>query len=81
MTGPYECFACGKMTRGSTQAKRVAFLLDDAGAMVYVGPDCHRRIQRSGSEGYTPPKGGPRLFFSQSARQQYLKQEPNEHKN
>lgn len=72
MTGPYECYACGKMTRGTVKAKRVAFLLDDGGAMVFVGPDCHRHIQRGGNSGYQPPRGGPRLFFSQLCRTAYL---------
>jgi len=70
MLGPYECYACGKMTKGTRSAKLVAVLEDDDGRLVYVGPDCHKKTR--GPDGFKPPRGGPRLFFNQARREEWL---------
>lgn len=51
-----KCFACGR-TLG--KAKRVD---TRDGQTVLVGPDCYLHIVRSGSAGYQPPQGGPKLW-------------------
>lgn len=70
MTGPYECYACGKMTRGTRPAALVAVLEDDDGRLVQVGPDCHAKSRRE--DGFQPQRGGPRLFFNQAQREAWL---------
>lgn len=54
-----RCFACG----------RPLFTLDYTadvrdGQIVYVGPECHKKIIQAGPEGWQPPKGGPRLWLT-----------------
>ena len=68
--GPYECFACGKITRGTRAAPLVAVLVDDDGRWVMVGPDCHKKTRAA--DGYLPARGGPRLFFNQEQRSAWL---------
>ena len=74
MTGPYECYACGKWTRGTRPAALVALLEDDDGRPVPVGPDCHAKTRAE--DGYQPPNGGPRLFFTQAQREAWLARRP-----
>lgn len=54
-----RCFACNKPL-----AKAKAGCLVDTrdGQTALVGPDCFKRVQRSGDAGYQPPLGGPRLY-------------------
>lgn len=73
MIGPYECYACGKRTRGTRPAMLTALLADDDGRYVPVGPDCRRRIVASGSLGYLPTLGGPRLFSGDASRSEFLR--------
>lgn len=70
MIGPYQCYACGKMTRGTRLSALLAILEDDDGRTVMVGPDCHAKTRAA--DGYQPNKGGPRLFFSQAQREKWL---------
>jgi hypothetical protein len=74
MIGPYECYACGKWTRGTRPAALVAVLVDDNGGLVHVGPDCHKKTRRE--DGFQPPRGGPRLFFNQAQRERWLAKQP-----
>jgi hypothetical protein len=72
--GPYECYACGKRTRGIRPAALTAVLIDDDGRRVQVGPDCLHQIKVAGPDGYASRKGaGPRLFFSEANREQFLR--------
>jgi hypothetical protein len=70
MVGPYVCYACGKMTRGTREFPLQAVLEDDDGNLVWVGPDCHKKTRAEG--GYQPTRGGPRLFFNQAQREAWL---------
>jgi hypothetical protein len=38
-----------------------------------VGPDCFRRIEGAGADGYQPPRGGPRLFATVALAKTYAK--------
>jgi hypothetical protein len=62
-----KCYACGKsfMVEASL---RLASLADDDGRLVYVGSDCHRKIEQAGTRGYRPPGGGPTLYASLAIR-------------
>jgi hypothetical protein len=64
------------MTRGVRPAALVAVLEDDDGGLVNVGPDCHRKTRAH--NGFKPPRGGPRLFFSQAQRAEWLAQRTQE---
>ena len=54
-----QCYACGRPFCG---ARRPHLAITSDGQRVYVGPQCLRRIEAAGAEGYQPPSGGPRLF-------------------
>lgn len=56
-----NCFACGRPLNGLPLR---ADTRDDQ--VVYVGPDCFRKIQSAGPNGYQPPLGGPRLWLLES---------------
>lgn len=58
-----KCFACGKPL---DQNRLKADTRDSQ--IVFVGPDCHRRIVTAGEIGYQPPKGGPRLYPMKAAK-------------
>lgn len=51
-----RCFACNKVLRKPTPADT------RDGQTVFVGPECARKIEAAGDEGYQPAGGGPRLF-------------------
>jgi hypothetical protein len=57
---PVRCFACNKSMKGS---RYLAACQDDQ--TVFVGPECFREIRKSGSDGYQPELGGPRLYLVQ----------------
>jgi len=51
-----RCFACGR-------ALKTPKLVDTRdGQVVFVGPECYRRIESAGEKGWQPPLGGPRLY-------------------
>lgn len=75
MIGPYECYACGKVTRGTRPVMLAVVLVDDDGRRVPVGPDCLRHTLRAGAVGYVPRRGGPRLFYNEKWRQEFLGQQ------
>jgi hypothetical protein len=62
-----KCFACGKPL---PKSKKMADTRDDQ--IVWVGPDCYRKIVAAGESGYQPtqylrqgklvPAQGPRLY-------------------
>jgi hypothetical protein len=54
------CFACGKKIKG----RQHLVDCEDDQQFVTVGPDCYKKIKKSGIMGYRPPKGGPRLVLS-----------------
>lgn len=57
------CFACRKRMRG------LGYLVgckDDQ--TVFVGAECFREIKKAGTDGYQPPKGGPRLYLVQHTK-------------
>jgi hypothetical protein len=56
----YKCFACDKKFR-NLASRRLVDTRDDQ--LVYVGPDCYKRIAQAGDVGYRHPTGGPRLFL------------------
>jgi hypothetical protein len=58
-----QCYACGKPRK--SELCRVVRCSDEQ--TVFVGPECFRRIKRSGEAGYQPPLGGPRLFLVDKA--------------
>lgn len=64
-----KCFACDRPFRRNSHGLIVfhpeAITLD--GQRVFVGHDCHRKITESGSDGYQPPLGGPRLWTELTA--------------
>jgi hypothetical protein len=55
---PERCFACGRVIH--SRPTRRADTRD--GQVVFVGPECARRIDDAGDVGYQPPLGGPRLW-------------------
>lgn len=57
-----RCFACNKLIKNSPPYFTAR--VESETTIVYVGPDCHKRIANSGGEGYQPPTGGPRLYSS-----------------
>src|SRR5687767_89245 len=61
-----RCFACDKPLGRNP---KTADTRDDQ--IVFVGSDCHKRIEAAGKVGYQPPKGGPRLFPVAPARTSY----------
>ena len=65
----YNCYACGHPTK---EIRLTAVLIDDNGASVDVGPDCHRRISKAGAQGFVHGRGGPRLFSTLAHREAFL---------
>lgn len=58
-----KCYACGKQLTAKYLEESSNCIADTKDAqLVYVGKECMRKIMASGSKGYQPPKGGPRLF-------------------
>lgn len=55
-----RCYACHRRIKAPEAWQ--AYLEDDDHAPVYIGPDCFKRVDAAGADGYKPPKGGPRLF-------------------
>lgn len=55
---PESCFACGRKLRGTP---RLVDTRDDQ--LVYVGPDCYKKIMAAEPGGYQPARGGPRLYI------------------
>lgn len=55
-----KCYACGRAFNGE-QNRTLVTPADDQ--LVYVGPECHRKIKAAGVAGYQPPRGGPRLYL------------------
>jgi hypothetical protein len=53
-----RCFACNKPMKGS---RHLVACQDDQTA--FVGPECFRKIRKSGAAGYQPELGGPRLYI------------------
>jgi hypothetical protein len=53
-----RCYACNKPLKKASPR----IVLTSDGQPVYVGPDCGRKIDMAGSDGYQPPLGGPRLY-------------------
>lgn len=53
-----KCFSCGAILK----VWRVAFTID--GQSVFIGSSCAKKTARSGSAGWQPDRGGPRLFIS-----------------
>ena len=52
-----KCFACNRVI------KRIPIKADTRDEqIVYVGPECHRKIIKAGEMGYQPPLGGPKLY-------------------
>ena len=51
-----KCFACDK----PTSKPKIVRCIDEQ--TVLVGSDCFKRIEASGSLGYQPPLGGPKLY-------------------
>lgn len=52
-----RCFACDRPLSPNPYP---VSCVDDQ--WVYVGVNCWRMVRAAGSDGYQPPKGGPRLF-------------------
>ena len=61
-----KCFACDRKL-GRNPA--VADTHEDQ--WVFVGSECFKRILASGTEGWQPPKGGPRLWMVTRERAAY----------
>ena len=55
-----HCFACG--ARMSKNCGSFIAVTED-GQAVFVGEDCHDKIQMAGTSGWQSPKGGPRLWI------------------
>lgn len=53
-----QCFACGRKLNQVGTA--LAHTLD--GQIVYIGPECFKRVAESGEAGWQPRLGGPRLY-------------------
>lgn len=58
--GTDRCFACDKPLK-SLKIHEVQVLTEDT--IVWVGPDCYKKVINAGKEGYKPPKGGPILII------------------
>lgn len=56
-----HCFACGKQIKLDDECEPACADTRD-GQIVYVGPECWRKIQKADTLGYQPSKGGPRLW-------------------
>jgi hypothetical protein len=53
-----KCFACDRVIR-----RKEPYLADTRdGQIVYVGPECLKKIESAGEAGYQPPTGGPGLY-------------------
>lgn len=52
-----KCYACDKKLRTH------CLVMTSDKQVVYVGPDCFKRIKESGKKGFQPLMGGPRLFL------------------
>ncbi len=61
-TSKEPCFACGRPTSSKL------FIRTKDGQSAFVGADCFTKVRLSGSIGYQPPAGGPRLFSLEYAR-------------
>lgn len=57
MANGWRCYACDRPIRGN---RHPTFTSD--GQTQHIGIECARRVYKSRSEGYQPPKGGPRLY-------------------
>lgn len=57
------CFCCGKPLRNVRRSVKV-FCDDDQAPL--VGQDCGKLVKAAGREGYQPPLGGPRVWWSKS---------------
>jgi len=55
-----QCFACN---RRLVRPEEVYTTDGDGSNMVWVGPECFKKIEAAGDFGYQPPLGGPRLFL------------------
>ena len=53
-----KCFCCDKKLTG--KKKYLVTTRDEQ--TVYVGPECFKKIQKNGNNGYQPPLGGPKLY-------------------
>lgn len=53
-----KCFACGKILHEIKHSR--AITIDSQ--VVFVGPECSKRIESAEREGYQPPLGGPKLY-------------------
>jgi hypothetical protein len=58
---PERCYACNKpLTRPEE-------VYTSDRQMVWVGPECFRKIEAAAETGHQPPLGGPRLFLFRPA--------------
>lgn len=54
-----RCFACDRDLSGKRTFVCETIAMDQT---IYVGAECYRRIKKSKTAGYQPPKGGPKLI-------------------
>lgn len=55
----HTCFACNKLIKAGNEK-----LVDTKDAqLVFIGPECYKKVVKAGDKGYQPPLGGPRLFL------------------
>lgn len=62
------CFACEKSLAGIVKPYQAT---TSDGQLVYVGRDCFSKIRMWGKAGYSPPKGGPKLWTVEHRRPTY----------
>jgi hypothetical protein len=55
-----RCYACGLMMSEKRPLRLVNVAREEQN--VEVGPECFKKVQAGGSDGWQPPKGGPRLY-------------------
>lgn len=62
-----RCFACNKILQ-IHGAKSAPIVTTRDEQLVPVGPECYKKIIKSGENGYQPPLGGPRLYVDPQGR-------------
>lgn len=58
-----RCYACDRVLK----RPHAVYTADDGGQCQFVGPECFLHVLAAGATGYSPPKGGPRLFATRPA--------------
>jgi hypothetical protein len=56
-----KCFACDRPIKRKVPLQ--AMTID--GQLVVIGSECYRQIGKDPTNGYQPPKGGPKVYYAE----------------